>query len=370
VDENLCGMSNASILFDIIGNMEKDPYGVVITVYDWLLKIYRGEAEPSKNEFDMDYPGYLREQKNNGEIDADEERYLLNDAKSKVHFEITNFFSLGNRMTYGRITTFTPLLSEHNILRPLRSMYMSWKKLHDILDDIRQTDYSCFYRPVMYSNQSVGINREYLNREILPNIILMPNIGAKGSLWQETAGIRRDTPGRIMLSIFHTENVGDIMLRLAGEFRWEICKKIQGMHWNDITDPSLTSEYSDYMQFYKKNRDLSSDVKEKIKHQLQRSKNNYRNAFVSDYVSWVKFESAGSPRLNKIVRSIMVRYVPFTSDIFNRISSNPIYRDAIERRNIKLTQRKHTLTLLCQRIQSQGFDVPGELRAELAFCNR
>ena len=173
-----------------------------------------------------------------------------------------------------------------------------------------------------------------------------------------------------MLSIFPTENLDDIVMKLCAEFRWELCKKIQGMHWNDVTDPSLTSEYCDYMQFYKKNRELSSDAKEKIKLQLSRAKNNYRGAFVTDYMAWIKYESTGSPRLNKVARSILLKYVPFPAATFASMSSNPMYQELIDKRNTKLAQRKHTLNLLCQRIQSQGLDLPAEISAEVTYLNR
>ena len=45
---------------------------------------------------------------------------------------------------------------------------------------------------------------------------------------------------------------------------------IEGTAWNDIKVKSLTSEYSDYLQFYRKNRELSEERKEKLKYQIQR----------------------------------------------------------------------------------------------------
>ena len=52
------------------------------------------------------------------------------------------------------------------------------------------------------------------------------------------------------------------MIRLTGEFRWEMCKTEQGVHWNDVTDPSLTSVYFDYLQFYRKNHEISPETRE------------------------------------------------------------------------------------------------------------
>ena len=50
---------------------------------------------------------------------------------------------------------------------------------------------------------------------------------------------------------------------MIGDFRWELCRRVQGMRWNDVTEHSLTSDYYDYVMFYSKNRDLSQEAKEK-----------------------------------------------------------------------------------------------------------
>ena len=62
-----------------------------------------------------------------------------------------------------------------------------------------------------------------------------------------------------------------------------MCKRIQGSRWNDISDSSLTSEYFDYIQFYRKNHDLSADAKERIKNRLQKAKNSYKEMYDNDY---------------------------------------------------------------------------------------
>lgn len=369
MDEELCSMNNASILYEMVKELPKDPARVVVTLYDWLLMVYNGEAEPSKNEFDMDYVAYVRDLKHSGSISAEQEYDLLNNRKEKVKYEIHNLFSIGNRITFGRISTFCPVLSDHNILRPLKSTLLTPELVYKTFDEIRQVDFSCFYRDTMYTNPAIGIQKEYISKEVLPNVIMMPNIGSRGSLWQETADSRRDSRGRIMISIFPTENVADILTRLAGEFRWELCKKIQGVHWNDVTDPSLTSEYCDYIQFYRKNHELSTDAKEKIKTALQKAKNNYREVFVMDYVQWIKYEGHGSPRLNKYARGILARYCPFTKAIRDSISVNPLYSEFLEKYNIKLSQKKHLLEVLEQKLSNGGHDLPPELVAQKDFLN-
>ena len=180
-------------------------------------------------------------------------------------------------------------------------------------------------------------------------------------MWQEIEGKKRTTPARMMLSVFHTETLSQSMLRLTGEFRWEMCKRAQGARWNDVSDPSLTSEYCDYAQFYRKNKDLSAEVKEKIKNQLVRARNNYKTLFVSDYILWVMYESGGAPRLNKVVRNILFTYCPFSKQIRTRIGANPLYKQAIDKYNVINSRKLHRISLLCRTLENSPEGVPEEI---------
>ena len=169
----------------------------------------------------------------------------------------------------------------------------------------------------------------------------MPNIGIRGVMWQEIEGRKRTTPSRMMVSIFQMEDLNNLIVRMTGEYRWEMCKRIQGARWNDVSDASLTSEYFDYIQFYKKNRDLSADAKDKVKLSMQKAKNSFKEMFIRDYCSWIIYEGAGSPRLNKVARTILFTYCPFAKEIRNKLKANPLYKDMMDRYDIKLGQKIH-----------------------------
>lgn len=370
MDEELAGAANATQLYTLAAEMKPDESGQVIPIYDWLLMILRGEVEPSKNEFDLDFPAAIREKRSSAGITVEQEKQMLADKHQKLHFEIQNMFKTVNRITYGRVTTFCPLLSEHNILRPLKNIFLTPEAVHAALNRIRDIDYSCFYRETIFSDSKVGINREYVQKEVLPHVLLMPNVGIRGSLWQEISGSRRDTPARMMLSIFPTEDIGDILTKLCGEFRWELCKRIQGVHWNDVTDRSLTSEYSDYIQFYRKNHDLSQDAKDKVKLALQKAKNNYREVFVMDYIVWIKYEGNGSPRLNRYARNILFTYCPFPEKLRTELHINPMYTDLVDRYNIRMAQKKHMMDVIYQKLTNSGHEIPAEIAQQKAFLNR
>ena len=192
-------------------------------------------------------------------------------------------------------------------------------------------DVKPYYRDYIYTSPLLATTHEVLQHEILPDIILMPNTGTRGILWQEIEGHDRQTPASMLLPAICLSDIHLMMLRLTGEFRWEMCKRVQGARWNDVTDHSLTSEFFDYLQFYKKNRDLSADAKEKCHMQLQKAKNRFKDAFILDYMAWVLYESAGSPRLNKVTRQILSRYCPFPKEYREKLKTNPLYTSLFER---------------------------------------
>lgn len=97
----------------------------------------------------------------------------------------------------------------------------------------------------------------------------MPNVGSRGIMWQDISEKKRDTPARFVLSAFFNGNLENSLINMAAVYRWEICRTVQGNYWNDVREHSLTSEYCDYVQFYRKNKDLTEEAKEKSGHSLK-----------------------------------------------------------------------------------------------------
>lgn len=339
----------------------------VYSAYQWLCMVYRGEKEPSKNEFDVDYAGHLLEMRKSHEITKEEEAVLKRDQNKKVDFEIHNMFMTNNRITYGRITTFCPVLHKKDFIRSIDQLIVSLMTVNTAIDNIREVDYSCFYREVFFASPKYGIERTEIMKEVLPDVILMPNIGTKAMMWQETAGVKRDTPARFIFPIMTSGEMSDMMLETIGRYRWEICRKILGVRWNDIREKSLTSEFYDYIQFYRKNRDLSQQAKEKVKADLVHAKNNYREVFVSDYLGWMKYESQGNFRLNKVSRRIIAEYVPFKADIRRKLEENPMYKELFTKSNIIAGRQREREKALFSRYVSSGGAITPELQAHLDY---
>lgn len=367
VDEELAGSDNCIKLYNLACGMEDQSELGVYTLYQWLLAIYKDKKEPSRNEFDEDYTEYLRKQVRSNNMTEREALAMEKDPMGKVGFELQNMFPQVNKMTCGRISTFCPLFSEDNCIKDLNTAYISFSQVSKALSMIKSVDYSAFFREGMDHENAGVLGKEPIHLEFLPDIILMPNMGIRGVMWQEIEGKKRNSPARMFLSIFHMEDVSTTLIRLTGEFRWEICKRIQGARWNDITERSLTSEYFDYIQFFRKNHELSAEVKERLKTSLQRAKNSFKEMFVRDYIMWVLFEATGSPRLNKVARKILLTYCPFPASLAATMEQNPIFGELLGKQKALNAQRLHHLNTLMQKLKSSGVQIPETLENECKF---
>lgn len=367
VDEELAGEANAEYLSRAVKLLDSNRREGVYTLYDWLKAVWEGKREPSRNEFDEDYSTHIRTLKATKQITPAEEAALLQDAHKKVEYELKNMFPTVNKMTFGRVSTFCPLYSEHNLLKRPDSSLVMPQTLKEILLNITSIDYGAYYREYVYTNPAAGMPQEFFHTEVLPDIILTPNVGTRGVMWQEIEGHKRTTSARMMLSVFFLEDLRQTLVRLTGEYRWEMCKRIQGPRWNDLSERSLTSEYFDYIQFYKKNHELSAETKEKLKTALQKARNSFKEMFVQDYLTYILYESGGSPRMTKTARTILFTHCPFSASVRETLKSNPTYKEILERYHTLQTQQLHKFEMLERRVKNTGAELPAELSAERRF---
>ena len=370
VDADLCGMESAAYLYQNVGHYAGSPEHGVYTAYEWIRMIYEGKKEPSINELDMDFEKHVHTLKAEGSITAEAAKEMLTDNLQKVNFELENLFQRGCKITSGRPSVFCPILSEHQFIKDPKDALLYPDQIIKQLEAIRAADYTVFARKnLTVLSQKENIH-DFFDVEILPDIILMPVVGMRGAMWQEIVGRSRMTPARMMLPVFQLEDLEKIMIRMVGEYRWEMCKRVQGARWNDVTDPSLTSLYYDFLQFYRKNPELSTDTKEKIKTGLQKCKQNFKEYFLTDYMTYLLFESKGSPHLVKNARAILFSQCPLSAPIRQRLATNPIYKDLLEAHGRSVAERCRKLDNLGKKLTSKGEPIPEVMEQEMAFLKQ
>lgn len=367
LDETLMREEQLEELVELKDINKKEGPCKVYDMKQWLTLIYLGKRLPSKNEFDMDYEEHIRSRRKSNEITEEEKNKALYDLTARLDYEIKNMFQYNCRLASGQMGAFVPFLQESSFISGIKKTLLTSDIINSAVEEIIAIDYSIFSREVFYDNEELEIKREYVIKEVYPEIILLPIYGENAIMWQEICGRKKDSPGRFLLPIFTVKKMDEILVKVFGRFHWEICRTVQGATWNNIKYKSLTSEYMDYIQFYRKNRDLSEEKKEKLKLQIQKSRNNSREVFAMDYEIWIKGEAKGAIRLNKIVREMLATYCPFAFQIRDGIKNQPIFAEAMNRYNLEKAAKIRMIELRLRALEKDGKKVPEEILSTLEY---
>ena len=367
MDSTLASPEYTGELYDILAMLPQIKSARVYTIYTWLLAIYKKEKDPSKNELDLDFKGFVQEEKRNGNIKESQVKAFLESEDERVKFEIANFFKSANRSTSGKLSAFCPPLTAEYFINSPKKTVLTTKLIDMAMDKITDIDFGIFYRDVYFSDPDKGVKSETLKKEVLPDIILLPNAGVRGMMWQEVSGVKKDTPARIIFPLFCQENLDKLMVYVCGTFRWEICRREMGIRWNEIGGECLTSDFYDYFTFYKKNKELSTEGKEKVKNLLKKNRNNMRESFTALYTMWINFESSGNVRLQKSEREILARYCPFRKSYRAALAGHPMFGDLINRYETKRKQKLHHIDQVYAKYEKMGGTIDDMMRNSRQF---
>lgn len=328
-DETLLEPNQVMYLYTAEDTEKGAPNIPIHTGTEWLEQIYNKNFVTSLDELGQTYFDKIKNDykdmpfKKESDVPAN-----IDTNENRLRYEMNAMYQPNVRLTTGNPGNFLPILTKFHITLPLDKTIVTRKALSDTLNEILQIDYSAFNREVMINNEH--IRKEFVQRSIIPDFILVPSIGSKIMMWQDLSVLRgagsKESPGRIIFPIFILGDLKTMMLEAIAAFRWELCKNILGPEWNNVGVPSITSEYMDYIQFFKKNKDLSIEIKEKIAAEFKRFRTD-RDKFVNDYMLWIKYESEGIQRLNRVVRGIFYKHIPFHKDIRDKVSKLPAYAD-------------------------------------------
>jgi hypothetical protein len=140
--------------------------------------------------------------------------------------------------------------------------------------------------------------REQDNR-IVPNVILMPNYGEFGICWQPFEKFNRATSrGRLAIPIF-SKNLTVALVSALGDLRWQVAKEKAQHRW---MEEGITGRY--YMWFTEEK--MKGDVKD---------------YFIRDYILWVTKESEGIQKLEREIRGLFWRMMPFPDAVKQKLKN-------------------------------------------------
>ena len=367
VSEELLTEEELRTLLTLPDSREEETTCRVYTMSEWLREIYEGRKNPSKDEFDTDYEETIRKQVHEKKLTKTEGDDAFHDAAKRLHFEVENLLSYADRILSGNISTFVPVMCSEGIYTKLESAVVTSAIINKIVNRVEKIDYSIFYRERMVAYEEVGLNRFTVTGRYTPEFIIFPVYGRKGLMWQDIEGRKKETHGRILLPSFMEQNLEAELLKMLAYFRWEKCRTEMGAQWNNYRYPSLTAEYTDYLQFFKKNNDLSPEKREKVKAQLTQCGNRHKDVFAKDYADWVLREATGAMKLNRVAREILFTYCPLAPQIAEGLLAQNAYRDAARRYMIEKGKREKEINQVLHRFEKAGMDLPEEVEQTRRF---
>ena len=168
-----------------------------------------------------------------------------------------------------------------------------------ILKWVEDNDPECFVR----------VHKNMKNR-IVPYVLCLPTYGDFGFCWEPFDRYNRVTSrGRIVIPMYPRDLKIAILMAVA-DLRWQVAKEKASYYW---MEEGLTGQYYQWIERQKLKGDLKS-------------------YFIADYVLWMTKEVDGIQRMDKDLRAVFWRFVPFNQakkeDLKMR---SPVYAELYQR---------------------------------------
>lgn len=347
-------------------NLNVDKPINVMTLPYFLEKIYKSECKPSISEMGESFTSVMSRQKRltNKEKEAS---YLYQDtAEDKVRYEIREIASETMKLVYGSKKKAFPVLCSEAMLGKIDNIMLDPESASAQIDSVREKDFSAFFREIVVHHK---FGSDIIKQEVIPNFVLYPGAGSRMMMWQELDGAKRNTKGRIFLPLFFNEKIDEALITIIGHFRWELQKVMAGGKWMDAVDGGLAGAYYDYINFYKKNSNLTPKAKEIVREFVKKTRSD-RERFSTEYLNWLKFEYEGRIKLNNASREIFYRYCPFQKEARQEMAKKPIFANL----EMKFQNRANTAILKAEsrkkKFEKSSEKIPQEMLDYLNFLNK
>ncbi|MCX7786167.1 MAG: hypothetical protein N2442_00550 [Spirochaetes bacterium] len=207
--------------------------------------------------------------------------------ENKVILEEVNTLRQMAKMCVGRQGNHFPILLKQ-YLRPNLAELGTRENVLNLLADIEALDNGIFLRTF----------KQQTNR-IVPYILLIPCYGDMGVCWEPFERFNRAS-GRGRLAIpMYPKDLRVALVAAIGDLRWQMAKEKAQHYW---MEEGLTGWY--YQWFTE--RKMKGDVRE---------------SFIQDYILWITKESEGTQKLDREVRDIFWRYIPFPQEVKEKLKT-------------------------------------------------
>lgn len=147
---------------------------------------------------------------------------------------------------------------------------------------------------------------------IVPYVLLVPTYGDFGFCWEPFDRYNRVTSrGRIVIPMYPRDLKISLLMAVA-DLRWQVAKEKASYYW---MEEGLTGHYYQFIE------------KQKLKGDL-------KSYFINDYVTWMTKEVDGVQKLDKQVRAIFWRYIPFNQQKKEELKKRSVVYQELYQRDI------------------------------------
>ena len=150
------------------------------------------------------------------------------------------------------------------------------------------------------------VHKNIPNR-IPPYVLLLPTYGDRGFCWEPFDRYNRVTSrGRIVIPMY-PRDLKIAVLTAVADLRWQVAKEKASYYW---MEEGLTGQYYQYIDRQKLKGDLKA-------------------FFIEDYVLWMTKEANGVQRLDKEVRGIFWRNMPYPDELKQELRKRSLVYDEL-----------------------------------------
>lgn len=225
-------------------------------------------------------------------ITTGEETVQANEGAVKAEFDTVRQMA---KMTIGRRGNQFPIFTRE-FFHCTESGTGTRENVIEVLRWVESIDPGVFHR----------IHKNIPNR-IVPYVLLVPTYGDRGFCWEPFDRYNRVTSrGRIVIPMY-PKDLKIAVLTAVADLRWQVAKEKASYYW---MEEGLTGQYYQHVEQLK----LKGDLKE---------------FFIEDYILWMMKESIGVQRLDKDVRGIFWRNMPFPKELREDLRKRSLVYDEL-----------------------------------------
>ncbi len=145
------------------------------------------------------------------------------------------------------------------------------------------------------------VHKNVQNR-IIPFVILIPTYGEFGVCWEPFSRYNRVTSRARIAIPMYSKNLKNSLLMATADLRWQVAKEKASYYW---MEEGITGQYYQWFVSQK----LKGDIKD---------------YFVKDYLLWMTKESEGVQKLEKEIRGIFWRHMPFSQELKDKLKTRSL----------------------------------------------